>query len=498
VAVPLRVTNSYCYLPAEMPGYVHRELDRLLAYKVDGAQFAEAFRNHVWDGKEHLLRKVRGANEFCFPTGVLEDVLRSDLAPDLNVIDARTRPAERREFTFRPMSPDGQPIDPRPYQWEAAAAALADRGAATGRSMLHLPIRSGKTMIASILCWKTGVRALMVVPSTLLMAQTAEVFRRNIPDAPVGVIGDGVWDPQYITVATIQTLLARPQEAKELLANVGLLIQDEGHHLEGETWRKPIIESDAYWKVGLSATIFANPDIPAERSAIWMKASVGPIRHKVSMKFMFDEGYLVPPVIAVYPIHEPDGHQRVGYSTAYKQLIAESEPRNAAIAELGEQAALAGYRVLVDTGRRKQLARIEEMLSARNIRTVGMHGNTPLAKRQRGLADFKAKKVHAVVGTVLGEGVDIPELEVVINAEALCSKTAVLQRMRNLTQAEGKDSAFMVDFFDHTHPKLAAHSKARIELYRGIRGFTVIDGDVRGGRFIFDADRFRSARNGGA
>jgi superfamily II DNA or RNA helicase len=105
--------------------------------------------------------------------------------------------------------------------------------------------------------------------------------------------------------------------------------------------------------------------------------------------------------------------------------------------------------------------------------------------------------VHAVVGTVLGEGVDIPELEVVINAEALCSKTAVLQRMRNLTQSEGKDSAFMIDFFDHTHPKLAAHSKARIAMYQGIRGFTVIDGEVRGDRFIFDADRFRAARNGG-
>jgi hypothetical protein len=279
--------------------------------------------------------------------------------------------------------------------------------------MLHLPIRSGKTMIASILCWKTGVRALMVVPSTLLMAQTADVLRRNLPDAPVGIVGDGTWDPQYITVATIQTLLARPQEAKELLSNVGLLIQDEGHHLEGEAWRRPIIESDAYYKVGLSATIFANPDIPAERSAIWMKASVGPIRHKVSMKFMFDRGYLVPPVIAVYPVRKPDGYERVGYSTAYKQLVAESEYRNAAIAELGEQAALAGYRVLVDTGRRKQLARIEEMLSARDIATLGMHGGTPLAKRQRGLRDFKAKKVHAVVGTVLGEGVDIPELEVV-------------------------------------------------------------------------------------
>jgi hypothetical protein len=156
VAVPLRVTNSYCYLPAEMPGYVHRELDRLLAYKVDGAQFAEAFRNHVWDGKEHLLRKVARRERVLLPHGCARRRPPSDLAPDLTIIDARTRPAERREFTFRPTSPDGEPIEPRDYQLEAVDAALLERGPATGRAMLHLPIRSGKTMVASIAMLEDG------------------------------------------------------------------------------------------------------------------------------------------------------------------------------------------------------------------------------------------------------------------------------------------------------------------------------------------------------
>ena len=307
----------------------------------------------------------------------------------------------------------------------------------------------------------------------------------------MGLVGGGEWRPDWITVATVQTLLARPEKASELLRGVDLLIMDEGHHLEAPEWRKPILASDAFYKLGLSATIWINPEEESERGAIWLKAATGPILHKVSMKRLMDEGHLVPPIIDVYPIEKPDGFPaRASFAKAYKFLVAESEYRNSAIADLAEGAAIAGFRVLIDTGRLAQMTRLREMLRARGFECEAIHGKTPSKKRREILLEFRANKIQILVGTILGEGVDIPELEVVINAEAMKSKTAVIQRMRNLTECAGKTHAHMIDFADATHPILARHSAARLALYKGIRGFTVRSGKRDDGiqKFLFRVD----------
>jgi superfamily II DNA or RNA helicase len=479
--VPLAVRNDFASFPAATPPDLVKAVDRLTSYEVQGKQFVEAFKKHWWDGKEHLLKLSQRRGEYLMPTGVLDLLLKSKLAGEFEVRDERRRPAERREFTWT-----GHP--PRDYQAAAVAAAIADRGVLTGRGLLHLPIRAGKTLVAGKIIHETGLRTLFTVPSELLLTQTARALREYIADAPVGVCGGGVWEPDWITVATVQTLLARPQAAHELLRQVDLLFFDEGHHLEAPEWRKPVLQCDAFYKIALSATVWANPEEESERGAIWLRAATGPILHKVSMQRLIELGHLVPPVITVYPVEQPANvSPRSSYSSAYRALVEESEYRNSAVADLAEGAALRGYRVLVDTGRLKQMRRIREMLRARGFDVEEMSGKTSDRRRQEILADFRAKKVQIVVGTILGEGVDIPELEVVINAEAMKSKTSVIQRMRNLTECAGKTRAHMLDFADLTHPILANHSSDRLALYRGVRGFTVRSGKVApGGKYLFE------------
>ncbi len=478
--IAIILQNDFASFPANSPPDFVKRIDRLTAYEVEGHKFVEAFKRRWWDGKEHLVRLSRRRGVYLVPVGVMADVLRSDIVEECEFIDQRRRPAGRRELVWIGHEPRG-------YQLEAVAAALEERGPLTGRGMLHLPIRAGKTLIAAQITQRTGVKTLFVVPSDILLHQTAAAFREFIRDAPVGLVGGGIWEPDWITVATVQTLLARPQAAAELLHGVDLLVMDEGHHLEASEWRKPILAADAFYKFALSATIWINPDDESERGAIWLKAATGPILYKVSMKRLMDEGHLVPPLIDVYPIEKPEGFpQRASYARAYQHLICESEYRNSAIADVAEGAALKGLRVLIDTGRLKQMGRLKEMLKARGFDVEAIHGKTPSLKRRELLADFRAKKVQIVVGTVLGEGVDLPELEVVINAEAMKSKTSVIQRMRNLTECAGKTRAHMIDFADSTHPLLARHSAARLALYKGIRGFTVRAGKIDGdGKFLF-------------
>lgn len=480
VLARVEVYNSYCYLNSESTtvGFL-RALDMETAYLVDGHQHVESFKKGYWDGREHLLVKSRKTPRYYFPTGILPMLLKSGFAPDMELVDCRKALGQKREFHW-----EGE--EPRGYQERAEAAAILERGPegiVTGRGLLNLPIRSGKTTVAAMIQKRLGYRSLFIVGSDLLLHQTVESFRSNLgEDLPIGKCGGGIWDPKFITVATIQTILARYDAYQtDLKGKYDILYQDEAHHLEGPQWRAPVVESDARFKFGLSATIFANRDIEAERGAIWLQAATGPILYRVSMQYLFNHGYLIRPHVLVYDIPEPLRSKSMFYREAYPKCIEANEFRNSAIADIAEQACLDHkLRVLIDTGRIKQMMRIKEMLGARGVRVAEIYGKTPSHKRRELIADFASNEIQCLVGTVLGEGVDIPELEMVINAEGQKSKEAVIQRMRNLTPpktgAAAKTEVLFVDFNDVMNDKLAEHSAQRLAMYKGTRGIEVTEG----------------------
>lgn len=475
---PVEVHNSYCYIPDTAPHGLIGALDLETAYVVDGAEHSDQFKHGWWDGKEHLLKKSRKTPRFFFPTGILPILLKNGIAGDMEFIDCRRPLGAHREFKWHGHEPRG-------FQLRATEAAILARGPGglvTGRGLLNLPIRSGKTTVAAMIIARLGLKTLFLVPSDLLLHQTVDSMKENLgEEAPIGKCGDGIWEPNFITVATVQTLLARSEAyASELQETVDITFQDEAHHLDAPEWRKPITECDSRYKFGLSATIFANKDIPAERSAIWLQAATGPILYRISMQYLFNHGYLIRPHILWYRMDQPTGKRSLWYADAYNQCIEVNEYRNSAIADLAEEATLdRKLRVLVDTGRLKQMSRIKQMLSARGVRVEEISGTTPAANRRRLIAGFRSNEIQCLVGTVLGEGIDIPELEMVINAEGNKSKTAVIQRMRNLTpppkSALTKTEVLFIDFNDVMNHKLAEHSAQRLAMYKGIRGFLISD-----------------------
>lgn len=474
---PIEVYNSFIRIPRTVPTALVRELDQDTAYKVEGAEMSPAFRKRYWDGKEHLLKFSARDAVYKLPTGLLADLLASPLGAEFEIVDKRPPLGEARVFEWIGH-------DPREHQVNAIDAALKDRDITTGRGLLNLPIRSGKTLTAARIIQKLGLKTTFVVPSEMLLTQTVKAFQSFLSPAPVGAIGGGQWDPNFITVITNQSLATNPK-ALEAIRGTDLLFVDEAHHLEAPAWRRPLMELDARYKLGLSATIFANKAIPAEQNAIWLKATCGPILFRVSMRQLFDAGLLVPPTILIYPVAQKgEPYARWSFQTVYQKLIVENYQRNHGIADLAQQGVERGMKVLIDTGRTAQMKFLVEALKARDVRVREMHGKTPPEKRKTVLADFVEGRVDVLVGTILGEGVDIPVLDMVINAEGLKSKKAVLQRMRNLTPSEGKTSATFVDFADMVHPQLRSHSLERLQLYKSIRGFHIRAGLEKDGKFF--------------
>jgi superfamily II DNA or RNA helicase len=70
---------------------------------------------------------------------------------------------------------------------------------------------------------------------------------------------------------------------------------------------------------------------------------------------------------------------------------------------------------------------------------------------------------QVLFGTIVGEGVDMPELAVVINAEGVNSRVAVMRRLRNIPGSEGKWHAVVIDFADIGQCHLREHASDRLD-----------------------------------
>jgi len=296
------------------------------------------------------------------------------------------------------------------------------------------------------------------------------------------MIGDGIWRPRDVTVASIQTMTARRARAKKsknadrdyrtLLDTFECLIIDEFHHCMADEWRGAIANSDARYKLGLSATIFLDHDKEVELGAIWLTATTGPILLNVSVSELIEQGYLVRPEVKIIPIREP--LLKGGWSASlFKAGISENPVRNERIVREAVDLSARGKRVVIITNRLDQVSILSEMITRAGAGTVtrSLVGSTNKEDRDLVLKSFKAGIIKIVISTVLDEGVDIPELDAVIVAEGGCDIKSTYQRLRCLTPSPGKERAYIVDFCDLTHPYFARHSKDRIQIYRSERAF---------------------------
>lgn len=179
---------------SQIIGYVEPEVQALLrndlSYVVSGSVFSEYSKQGMWDGTKNLYN----LRNQTFPTGLLKRALRALYACgyEVDLIDKRIKP-EGKELTLKN-------VELRDYQIDAVNE-LADKT----RGLLMSCTGSGKTLVTAGLLAKLGVKSLVIVPTTVLLSQTAERLE-NMLGVEVGMIGDGVHNVSDITVATFQSL----------------------------------------------------------------------------------------------------------------------------------------------------------------------------------------------------------------------------------------------------------------------------------------------------
>lgn len=479
------VRNTYTQIVGINPKIV-RKIMKATSYRVKGSYFSKAYREHHWDGKMKLLKygKKKGYN---FPTGLLPDVRRilRDNEISFKIVDKRRLPKKRINFIY---DEGDKPL--RHYQEKAVEKILTGK-LDYARGILKMPIRSGKTRTVARLIKEVGVKTLFIVPSKLLLRQTCETLE-SLFHEEIGIVGDSQWVEGRITVATIQTILRAKggtftnketgeqykinprEEYKKLLKNYDMIIMDEVHHLTADQWRKIFQSVDAPYRIGLSATAYLDNEEEQEKGSIWLKACCGPIRFNLSTSFLIKKGYLVQPRILLYEIDKPTRYFHLKWShTIAKEVIYENKFRNRRIALLAKRYAETGRLVLISTSRVSQVRSIIEELEDLGVYYSAIIGRTPSNERAERIDDFVSKRVNVLLGTVFTEGVDIPEIDVVVNAEGGKDVKKTIQRMRNLTPHEGKEKAIFIDFIDYTNKYFLKHSLARFRTYREEKSFLI-------------------------
>jgi superfamily II DNA or RNA helicase len=436
------------------------------SWSVGGAEYSEAFKSHLWDGKVKLWKAANGGIEV--PIGMMKTAFLACKATGDKVFatDKRTE-CPREIYKLR------DDLSLRPHQI-AAREIVTRPGVLRGVGTLKMPIRSGKTLTGAAIIAALEVRTLFVVPTLLLMRQAAAEIGLALGEE-IGLIGDGERTIRRVTVANAGSLAAIRKTDKATFAKlrgVGLLMVDEMHHMKGGAWTRACAALHPRYRIGLSATVYFDDDSEVDRGILHAMALCGPVVHDVSISEMVAAGFLVAPTIKIHRCDTPKTLQKKRWSvqTAASAIHA-NDDRNRKIVDLAVSEAKAGRRVIVVCTRILQVDALAELLSQTDVRHSATCGGD---NYEATIRDLKNGERPIAVTTTLGEGVNVPEVDAVIIAAGGRDAKATMQRLRCLTAIPGKSTAIIHDFWDDMNPYCLQHSEARTAVYKSEACFRIV------------------------
>lgn len=368
------------------------------------------------------------------------------------------------------------PHDLRDYQKDAIDAVKANGGGIIG-----LPTGTGKTVTAMRLLHDVSVemgRGIVLVHTQELLYQWADEIRDTLNVEP-GVIGDGHWSEGPVTIAIMQTLISRG--VNELDKDYGVAIFDECHRTSAaDTMHDIGMDLNVAMRVGLSAT----PWRRIEGEELKIEGAVGGEAHTVTAEEMIDREYLAEPR---FDIIEPGDYGQVdvasdgeSYHDAYRRCISLSPTRNRAIATRAAELAKQGYKVLVNVDRIKHGRLLEYALNTdvshdelideisfdnahekrefisgmqgldrvANTNAEFMHGADSTEIRQGTLDEFENGDLDILISTLLREGVDIPNINAIVLAQAGKSDVKQIQVIGRALRPQNGSHAKILDVND--------------------------------------------------
>lgn len=368
--------------------------------------------------------------------------------------------------TFSSIPPSLPGIKFKDIQKEAIS-----KGIMNFRGIINLPTGVGKTITAAgIISSFPDFTIMFIVQAKGLLHQThktfSDFFQGDLGDQ-IGIIGDGVFNPKRITIATIQSL------HKRILTNfpfdkINMVFVDEAHHVSGFTGTYAEVlkrMTNAWYRLGLTATISNKPE-----AAMAMEGYLGPVIYTKGVSEMIKSGNLSTPKLKIIKLPKnPHVNKLRNYKEVYEWGIIHNRTRARRVFEEAQKFVDDQKTVLILVTRIEHGTQLQE--TANNLfphlQTQFVSGDSEIETRikvKKGLDSGKVKV--AIATTIFKEGEDIPNLGAIINASGGKSELAIIQSLgRGLRITETKKEVFFIDFFDESNYYLVNHFGHRISLY---------------------------------
>jgi len=358
----------------------------------------------------------------------------------------------RKEYVYTDIKDVKQLGDKilRPYQLDLLNSSLRAM-----RGVLKAPTGSGKTLVeAAIIASLPKLNTLVTVHTKSLLHQIRDELSKLLKES-IGKIGDGEQIVEGITVGMIQTL-SKFEKSSLRKQNWELIIVEEVHHAISKSYQYVLSSIDAQYRFGFSATPKDFEDTKGEYLKVI--GLLGPILHTVEYEEVKD--ILAIPEVRIIEYEKQHQLQISNWQSAYRYGIEGNDDRNRAIAMLIKE--LTGsILIMVKT------IRHGNCLLSQIPHAVFVQGRDEAEVREQVKEKLKKENALVISTPVFGEGVDIPALDVLINAGAGKSKIQTIQWAgRALRRTDKKKVGVIIDFDDRGNRYLENHSLERQEIYR--------------------------------
>jgi len=422
-----------------------------------------------WNGVKSFYDEKYNA----FLTGLLGRVIQQLQACGVGyeIIDKRINPIVGARATEKIL----HGIKLHDYQLRAANEFLT-----VGRGVVKLPTGAGKTEIAIAATTALGpIPTMFLTHRVNLLHQTAKRFVERNPKlkSKIGIIGDGSYQPNLITLATVQTLQAlmkaNPEEFKSLMSYVQFLIIDEAHRAAADQFNRPaVLANNAYYRMALTATPFMNG---SDMEDMLLTGITGPIATTVTNHELIERGIMARPFFKFYDIAGPDMRMFTKWSDIYERGITHNLERNKLIVKHMIDFSKAGKKTLVIVNHKSHGVNIMDLAKDTTVKAKYIDGGNAYSERDKALRWLEKSGDCLVVTNIFDEGVDCNAINAVILAAGNKSAPALMQRTgRAVRRKEEGNYAIVVDFIDRQHPKLLEHSAQRYNLIKNEKGFTIL------------------------
>jgi superfamily II DNA or RNA helicase len=468
--------NINAILERPIPTEAHKLLWDALKYHPDGFEHVYTYQSGKWDGFTRLYDSHRG----CFRRGLLTRVV--DLLGDAG-------------YPTRATYVGPKTVDQINYQFQSQQIKLFDFQQKVPEIVTEYPIGiivsptgSGKTVCIALAINALKLRCMIMVTDVVLLDQMVQALQRYF-NHPIGMIGDGEFDLQNITVSTIQSLLSitrgkaisSAQKRKALLDHlkgVGVLISDEAHlyDSEGVAEVMPYFNQTTHF-YGFSATPYGWAERAEKRQNLELEQHFGRIIYDCRKLDFLNLGLKVPVAINVvnrialnqeYKRHQKRTRYGIqydwgkNYHDCLEQEIITNPQYHEDVVKKVWDLACHGQSVFVHAAHKLEFGQtLKDLIPG----AVLVNGKTPRLERRTVYDALRKKELLVLVSDVGGTGLDIPSLNVMALASDLKDIRQLLGRVaRRPMDGSNKEYGIALDF--HTQTQfLSKHHQIRHSQY---------------------------------